>query len=167
MKSIVLNNFQLLVRSDVRSFLYHIPPQNLLLVIEVRFLCHFNLLILESFSISLVKLLLLKVLYVCVSLVTSVPPLLHISSLLSYHLTSLSFSGRNNIFPTLFLLWRCPHAVRTFVIHAPVSGQNHSYKLLCYAKSVIMIHFHYSYDLLWNNLEVYLSLWFQCVDRTL
>ena len=30
--------------------------------------------------------------------------------------------GRNNLFPTLFLLWRCPHAIRSFVIHPPVSG---------------------------------------------
>jgi translation initiation factor 2D len=30
-------------------------------------------------------------------------------------------AGRNNIYPTLFTLWRFPHALRCFVIHAPVS----------------------------------------------
>ena len=34
-----------------------------------------------------------------------------------------SSSGRNDFYPTVFLLWRCPHALRSFVIHAPVSSE--------------------------------------------
>jgi translation initiation factor 2D len=29
--------------------------------------------------------------------------------------------GRNNIYPTLYLLWKYPHALRNVVIHGPVS----------------------------------------------
>ena len=29
--------------------------------------------------------------------------------------------GRNNIYPTIFLLWKCPNILRSFIIHAPVS----------------------------------------------
>ena len=77
------------------------------------------------------------------SLPPSLPPFF--STLLLFFLffssllfSSLLSSGRNNIFPTLFLLWRCPHAIRTFVIHAPVSGQYvlwiNLFTLLCVIK---------------------------------
>lgn len=29
--------------------------------------------------------------------------------------------GRNNLYPTVFTLWRFPEAMRTYVVHAPVS----------------------------------------------
>lgn len=29
--------------------------------------------------------------------------------------------GRNNLFPTVFFLWQFPHALRTMVVHSPVS----------------------------------------------
>ena len=41
------------------------------------------------------------------------------------------FVGRNNLYPTLFLLWQCPHAIRSFVIHPQVSGNLLSIYVLC------------------------------------
>ena len=47
------------------------------------------------------------------------------SKTLLYHVDGvpcfLDESGRNRLYPTLQLLWRCPGAVRTFVIHSQVS----------------------------------------------
>ena len=93
--------------------------------------------------------------------------LIYSAHLLSFivFFASLYFPGRNNIFPTLFLLWRCPHAIRTFVIHAPVSGQDHSQQLLCFFSSVKLVTFYHYHDSLWNHFTLSLMIWFQRVDH--
>ena len=159
MKSVVLYNIQLFKRSEEPFALYETPLPSFHLITWISFPLSVGWLWRPFFFFFII--LHLKFFYVYVSLVTSASSLLHISCLLSYYFASLYFSGRNNIFPTLFLLWRCPHAIRTFVIHAPVSGQNHSQQLLCFFSSVKLVIFHHYHDSLRNHFTLSLIIWFQ------
>ena len=159
MKSVVLYNFQLSKRSEEPFALYETPLPNFHLNTWSSFPLSIGWLwspFLFPFYPTSFEIFLCLCLACDFCLISSA----HLLSFIVFF-ASLYLPGRNNIFPTLFLLWRCPHAIRTFVIHAPVSGQNHTQQLLCFFSSVKLVIFHHYHDSLRNHFTLSLIIWFQ------